>query len=64
MVLDMLRQIGKRGALEMAKRQGQVCGQIFRYAIASDKAEFDPVPGLRGTLKPSDGGAPCGHHAG
>jgi integrase len=52
-VLDMLRQIEKRGALDMAKRQGQVCGQIFRYAIATGKAETDPVPSLRGALKPS-----------
>jgi len=52
-VLDVLRQIEKRGALDMAKRQGQVCSQIFRYAIAVGKAEVDPVPGLRGALKPS-----------
>lgn len=52
-VLDVLRQIEKRGALDMAKRQGQVCSQIFRYAIAVGKAEVDPVPALRGALKPS-----------
>jgi integrase len=33
-ILDVLRQIEKRGAVDMAKRQGQVCGQIFRFAIA------------------------------
>ena len=58
-VLDVLRQIEKRGALDMAKRQGQVCGQIFRYAIATGKAKVDPVPSLRGALKPSAGE----HHA-
>jgi integrase len=58
-MLDVLRQIEKRGALQMAKRQGQICGQIFRFAIASGKAETDPVPSLRGALKP---GAK-GHHA-
>jgi integrase len=58
-MLDVLRQIEKRGALDMAKRQGQVCGQIFRYAIASGKADIDPVPSLRGALKPSA----KGHHA-
>lgn len=52
-VLDVLRQIEKRGALDMAKRQGQVCSQIFRYAIAVGKTEVDPVPALRGALKPS-----------
>lgn len=41
----------------MAKRQGQLCGQVFRYAIASGMAEADPVPSLRGALQPSR------HHA-
>ncbi|HEY0489313.1 MAG TPA: integrase arm-type DNA-binding domain-containing protein [Telluria sp.] len=58
-ILDVLRQIEKRGAVDMAKRQGQVCGQIFRYAIASGKAEVDPVPSLRGALRPRANG----HHA-
>lgn len=59
LMLDLLRQIEKRGAVDMAKRQGQVCGQIFRFAVAEGKAEFDPVPSLRGALK----AAPKGHHA-
>lgn len=58
-MLDVLRQIEKRGALDMAKRQSQVCGQIFRYAIACGKAEIDPVPSLRGALKQTA----KGHHA-
>jgi integrase len=58
-ILDMLRQIEKRGAVEMAKRQAQVCGQIFRYAVATGVAEYDPVPSLRGALKPTA----KGHHA-
>lgn len=58
-MLDVLRQIEKRGALDMAKRQGQVCSQIFRYAIASGKSEIDPVPHLRGALKATA----KGHHA-
>lgn len=58
-MLYVLRQIEKRGAVEMAKRQGQVCGQIFRYAIACGKANNDPVPNLRGALKITA----KGHHA-
>lgn len=58
-ILDVLRQIEKRGALEIAKRQAQVCGQIFRYAVATGAVEYDPVPSLRGALKPSI----SGHHA-
>jgi integrase len=59
LMLEMLRQIENRGAVDMAKRQGQVCGQIFRYAIATGKAEVDPVPHLRGALKSTS----KGHHA-
>lgn len=58
-LLDMLRQIEKRGAHEMARRQGQVCGQIFRFGIASGICDIDPMPGLRGALKPRT----RGHHA-
>lgn len=58
-ILDVLRQIEKRGAVDMAKRQGQVCGQIFRFAIAEGKADTDPVPSLRGALKATA----KGHHA-
>ena len=59
LMLDLLRQIEKRGAVDMAKRQGQVCGQIFRYAIACGKTDIDPVPSLRGALRP----IAKGHHA-
>lgn len=58
-MLDVLREIEKRGAPDMAKRQGQVCSQIFRYAIACGKTEIDPVPSLRGALKATA----KGHHA-
>jgi len=51
-MLDVLRQVEKRGALEIAARLGQLCSQIFRYAIASGLAKYNPVPDLRGALKP------------
>jgi len=35
----------------MAKRLRQVCGQVFRYAIASGCAKHDPSVDLRGALK-------------
>ena len=56
-MLALLRRIENRGANEMAKRQGQVCSQIFRFAIACGKAENDPMPNLRGALKAT----PKGH---
>jgi len=51
-VLDALRQIEKRGALEIARRNAQVCGQVFRYAIATGRAKYNPVPDLKDALKP------------
>lgn len=50
-VLDMLRVVENRGALELAQRVAQMIGQIFRYAIATGRAERNPVPDLRGALK-------------
>lgn len=51
-ILDVLRRIESRGAIETAHRAHQNIGQIFRYAIASGYAENDPSPHLRGALKP------------
>lgn len=52
-VLDLLRKVEARGAIEMAKRVRQPIGQVFRYAIATGRARRDPTPDLRGALKPS-----------
>ena len=46
------RRIEARGAIETAHRALQACGQVFRYAIATGRAERDPTPDLRGALKP------------
>jgi integrase len=50
-VLTMLRAVEGRGTLETARRVMQICGQIFMYAIATGRAERNPVPDLRGALK-------------
>jgi integrase len=50
-VLAMLRVIEETGALETAHRVMQICAQIFMYAIATGRAERNPVPDLRGALK-------------
>jgi integrase len=49
-LLAVLRRIESRGAIETAHRIKQVCGQIFRYAIATGRAERDPSADLRGAL--------------
>ena len=46
-----LRTIEERGALDMARKARQCCGQIFRYAVACGKAERDITSDLRGALK-------------
>lgn len=55
-VLTVLRRIEGRGTLDTAHRAGGNCSQIFRYAIATGRAERDPVPDLRGALPPARGG--------
>jgi len=51
-LLTMLRRIESRGALETAHRVRTICGQIFRYAIATGRAERDPAADLKGALPP------------
>lgn len=51
-MLQTLRRIEARGAIETAHRAKQACGQVFRYAIATGRAEADPTAGLTDALKP------------
>lgn len=52
LVLETIRKIEARGAHEIARRNLQCCGQVFRYAIGEGKAETDPTRDLTGQLKP------------
>ncbi|VFS46952.1 Putative prophage CPS-53 integrase [Budvicia aquatica] len=49
-MLQVLRIIEKRGALEKMRKVRQSCNQIFRYAIATGRAEINPTAELVGTL--------------
>jgi integrase len=51
-VLNALKKIENRGAGEMARRAVQYCGQIFRYAVVTGRAERNPTADLKGALKP------------
>jgi len=51
-LLMTLRMIEARGSLETAHRVRAICGQVFRYAIATGRAERDPAADLRGALPP------------
>lgn len=52
-MLAVFRKIEERGALEIAKRMRQTTSQIFRYAIATERATTDPTRDLQDALKPS-----------
>jgi integrase len=49
-LLALLRKIEGRGLFETAKRLRSTCGMVFRYAIATQRAERDPSADLRGAL--------------
>lgn len=46
----ILSRMVERGAVESAHRVLQVCGQVFRYAIAGEQAERNPAADLKGWL--------------
>jgi integrase len=52
-LLNILRQIEGRGALDTAHRALQNCSQIFRYGIATGRCDRDPAIDLRGALPPA-----------
>lgn len=54
-LLMAVRPIEHRGALETAHRALWSCGQVFRYAVATGRAERDPSADLRGALPPVKG---------
>lgn len=53
MLLEQLRRVEDRGAIETAHRVKSICGQVFRYAIAIGKAERDVSADLKGALPPT-----------
>jgi len=52
-VLAALRHMEGRGALDSALRVKQICGQVFRYAVAIGSAERDVTQDLKGALSKS-----------
>ncbi len=51
-LLAVLRRIENKGIQETAHRALQNCGQVFRYAVATGRAERDNSADLRGALAP------------
>lgn len=54
-LLTVLRRIEAKGTIETAHRTQQNCGQVFRYAMATGRAERDPSGDLRGAIPPANG---------
>lgn len=52
-VLAAMQKMEARGAVESAHRVKQLCGQIFRFAVALDLVERDVTVDLRGALAPT-----------
>ncbi|MEN8501236.1 MULTISPECIES: tyrosine-type recombinase/integrase [Paraburkholderia] len=50
-LLAVVRRIEARSALETARKTLQSCGQVFRFAVSTGRAERDPTPDLRSALK-------------
>jgi len=54
-ILNCLRRIEAKGTIETAHRTLQVCGQVFRYAVATARADRDITADLKGALPPAKG---------
>jgi integrase len=52
-LLSPLRRIEASGKLDTAKRTRELCGAIWRYAIATGRAERDITVDLKGALTPA-----------
>lgn len=49
-ILVALRKVEARGHAHSARRALQICGQVFRYGVASGYVNSDPTRDLRGAL--------------
>ena len=60
MLLTAIREIEKRGSLEMVHRVKNHCSEIFRFAIAEEKCRSDPARDIGAAMKRP---APVKHRA-
>lgn len=59
-VLDVIRKIEQRGAIEMAKRIMQMASAIFSYSVATARCRRNPTLDIKGALAPAK---PAKHRA-
>ncbi|EJY0487908.1 tyrosine-type recombinase/integrase [Salmonella enterica] len=50
-LLNVLKKMEERGATEKAKKVRQRCGEVFRYAIVTGRAEYNPAPDLTSAMQ-------------
>ncbi len=50
-ILAMLKKVAETGTAYTAGRLREICGQVFRYAIQTGKATYDPASAMRGALE-------------
>jgi integrase len=51
-LLEVLKRIEGKGVIDTAHRTREVCGRVFRYAIATGRAKHDIAADLVGALAP------------
>lgn len=49
-ILAVLREVEQKGHLETARRLRAAIGQVMRLAVATNRAQADPTPALRGAI--------------
>ena len=50
LLLNVLRRMESRGATEKAKKVRQRCSEVFRYAIVTGRAEYNPAADLTSAM--------------
>lgn len=50
-ILAVIRHFEKRGAMERANKARRRCGEVFRYAIVTGRAKYNPSPDLADAMK-------------
>ncbi|QKJ88006.1 DUF4102 domain-containing protein [Paramixta manurensis] len=50
-ILEVIRHFEDRGAMERANKARRRCGEVFRYAIVTGRAKYNPAPDLADAMK-------------
>lgn len=50
-ILEVIRRFEERGAMERANKARRRCGEVFRYAIVTGRAKYNPAPDLADAMK-------------